>query len=309
MSSRVRLGAVTLVVAAMLLVACGDGADADRAASTRTSATGSCPSDPAPVRDVAYASVPGVDPSLLSLDVYPPTHGCPAPVVVWVHGGGWQVGDKRNQMADKVRLWRDAGYGVVSVNYRLTDPSAPAPVQYPTHDEDVAAAIAWVHGHVARFGGDPGRIAVLGHSAGAQIVATVATDARFLGAHGLGLDALRCAGALDTEGYDVAAPAGAGVELYREAFGDDPATWAEASPNTHVAPGTGIPHFLVVERGTPRRRRQADSFVTRLRAAAVPVTVVDAAPLSHAEVNSSIGRPGDTVMTPPLAAFLAECFS
>jgi acetyl esterase/lipase len=309
MSSRVRTGLVTLVAAVTLLAACGSGTDADPVGTTRATTAGSCPPEHAPVRDVAYASVPGVDPSLLSLDVYPATHGCPAPVVVWVHGGGWQVGDKGNQMTDKVELWRDAGDAVVSVNYRLTDPSVPAPVQYPMHDEDVAAALAWVHDHIARFGGDPGRIAALGHSAGAQIVATVATDGRFLGAHGLGLDALRCAGVLDTEGYDVSAPAGAGVDIYRDAFGDDPATWAEASPITHVAPGTGIPRFLVVERGTPRRRGQADAFVTRLREVGVPVTVVDAAPLTHAQVNSSIGRPGDTVVTPPLSAFLAECFA
>src|SRR5439155_313047 len=82
---------------------------------------------------------------------------------------------KRNQLTDKLRLWHDAGYTVVSVNYRLTDPATTATVRYPTHDEDVAAAVAWVHAHVARFGGDAERIALLGHSAGAQIVASIAT--------------------------------------------------------------------------------------------------------------------------------------
>jgi acetyl esterase/lipase len=261
------------------------------------------------VRDVQYADVPDAGATQLRLDVYPATHGCPAPVVVWVHGGGWRRGDKRNQMADKVRLWNDAGYSVVSVNYRLTDPSATTPVRSPAHDQDVAAAVAWVHDHIAEHGGDPDRIALLGHSAGAQIAASVGTDPRLLGAHGLGLDTLRCAGALDTEGYDVAVQARAGNAIYREAFGDDPAVWADASPINHVTAGAGIPRFLVVERGTPRRRQAAEEFGARLRGAGVPVTMVDGRSLSHADVNAAVGRAGDAIITPPLEAFLVECFA
>ena len=304
---------VAALGAAVLLGACGDGdgsGEADRAVATTTRTTASaCPGSTTRVQDIPYASVTGVDPGLLSLDVYPPTHGCPAPVVVWVHGGGWRAGDKSNQMADKVRLWRDAGYTVVSANYRLTDPARTPTVRYPMHDEDVAAAVAWVHGHIADFGGHPDRIALLGHSAGAQIVAGVGIDERFLGAHGLGLDAVRCVGALDTEGYDVTAMASTGNPVYRAAFGDDPATWVDASPIVHVEPGKDIPGFLVVERGTPRRRRAVEAFATRLRGAGVATTLMDVGSLSHAEVNAAIGRPGDAVMTPPLAAFLAECLA
>jgi acetyl esterase/lipase len=320
MGRRSRTGLAMVVVSVLALVsACGGGddgtgADRDATATSATSATtvvatrlpGSegCPAAMPALRDVAYGSDPQQ-----RLDVHPAPHGCPAPVVIWVHGGGWQRGDKRNQLADKVRLWNAAGYTVVSVNYRLTDPRAAMPVRYPTHDDDVAAAVAWVHDHIADSGGDPERLALLGHSAGAQIAASVGTDPKFLGAHGLGLDALRCVGALDTEGYDVAAIARTGNPLYRAVFGDDPATWAVASPIDHVAAGAGIPQFLVVERGTPRRRRAAESFVARLRVAGVPVTVVDAGALTHAQVSSAIGRAGDDVVTPRLRAFLAGCFA
>jgi arylformamidase len=181
-------------------------------------------------------------------------------------------------------------------------------VQYPDHEEDTAAAVAWVHEHIAEYGGDPRRIAVLGHSAGAHSVALIATDPSFLAARGLALGALRCAGALDTEGYDVAAGASSGNPLYLDAFGTDPATWAKASPINHVKARAGIPSFLVAERGTPLRRAEAEAFVARLRAAGVEVTVIDAGSLTHEEVNTQIGRPGDTVMTPPLSEFLASCF-
>ncbi len=307
------VGAALAVV--VLVTACsgGEGDEASRAPATTVVATrptdsSSCADTMPAVRDVQYATVPGVDRLLLALDVYPAPRGCPAPVVVWVHGGGWQRGDKRNQMDDKVRLWNGAGYTVVSVNYRLTDPGAPTPVRFPTHDEDVAAAVAWVHEHIAGYGGDPERISLLGHSAGAQIVASIATDPRYLADHGLGLDAVRCAGALDTEGYDVAAMAETGNPIYRAAFGDDPVAWKDASPIEHVSEGTDLPRFLVAERGSLRRRRAAEAFVSRLREAGGAVTVLDAGSLTHSEVNSTIGRKGDSVMTPSLETFLTECF-
>ena len=315
MSSSARPGVVTAVLGIALFAASCGGGEGDRsssAATTTTSATraaATCPDAGSEPKTVRYASMPGVVPNLLSLDVYPSPHGCPAPVVVWVHGGGWQVGDKRNQLGDKLRMFGAAGYTVVSVNYRLTDPTAPSPVRFPMHDDDVAAAVAWVHDQVDRFGGDPARLALVGHSAGAQIVAGLGTDERYLAAHGLGLDAVRCVVALDTEGYDVASVAATGNPIYRAAFGDDPSVWLDASPQSHVAPGKDIPSFLVAERGTARRRLAATRFAGALRDAGVSVTEVDAGTLSHADVNAALGRPGDTVITPPVSTFLDDCFA
>jgi len=200
---------------------------------------------------------------MTSVDVYRPGDLCDAPVVVWVHGGGWRRGDKVLQMPDKVRLARDNGWVLVSVNYRLTDPSAPDPVRYPTHNEDVATALAWVDDNIARYGGDPSRVAVLGHSAGAQIVASIGTDEHYLAAHDLSLSDIRCVGALDTEGFDVERMASTGNPIYRAAFGDDPAQWVDASPIRHIAPGKDIADFLVVERGGPARRLGQEAFRER----------------------------------------------
>jgi acetyl esterase/lipase len=302
---RARVAALSLLLASGLFA--GWTAESDPAGATASGACGRAGG----VRTVRYETVPGVAPRLTSLDVYPMAAGCDAPVLIWVHGGGWQIGDKANQVRDKARLAAEHGWVLVSVNYRLTDPANPAPVRYPTHNEDVAGAIAWVHDHIGADGGDPSRIALVGHSAGAQIVASIATDERYLDAHGLALSDLRCAGALDTEGFDVASRAegGPGAALYRAAFGDDPAAWADASPLLHVASGKGIPSFLVVERGTPARRAAQQRFVDALDAAGVAVTVLDAGTLTHGQVNSRIGAPGDTVMTPPLVTFLSGCFA
>ena len=76
-------------------------------------------------------------------------------------------------MADKVRWARSHGWVLVSVNYRLTRPGDANPARYPDHYDDVASALAWTVDHIDRYGGDPDRIAVLGHSAGADIVSNV----------------------------------------------------------------------------------------------------------------------------------------
>lgn len=310
-----RIAAVVLVHALVLGTAVAAAANASAAAAVADAAAPACPRPAKVTRDVAYESIPGVAPRATSLDVYAPAARgtcAPAPVVVWVHGGGWVKGDKRNNMADKVRLWNGQGYVVVSVNYRLSDPRNPSSVHYPSHNQDVASALAWIHAHIAAYGGNPQKLALLGHSAGGGIVAALSTDERYLGAHGLGLDTIDCVGNLDTEGYDVAAKAARndrGSRLYRFVFGTDPAVQADASPINHVAPGKHIPRSLVVERGEPRRRAIAEQFAAKLRSAGVSVTMLDAASLTHGQVNTNIGAAGDTVMTPAITSFLRTCFA
>jgi acetyl esterase/lipase len=264
-----------------------------------------------------YAVHEGVPANLNSVDVYRPgpvDGGCAGrPLVVWVHGGGWTEGDKTDDIDDKTRLFTGAGYAFASINYRLTDITIdpPAP-QYPVHDQDVADAVAWLIDHAAALGIDIHRIALLGHSAGGGIVAAITTDESFLRGHGLDLDAVRCAASIDGEGYDVTVgathPDPNVHTTYLNAFGKDPATWASASPMTHIAAGKGIPEYLVAARGTDMRLDLHAEFVAALRAAGVSTTVVDARSLDHGEVSTQIGAPGDTVMTPALMGFLGGCF-
>ncbi len=255
-------------------------------------------------RDLPYRPVPsGSDGGLVSLDVFDPVLpvGCePAPVMVWVHGGGWRGGDKANNTFAKMVMLASEGWMMVSVNYRLS----PA-VTHPTHNEDVAAAIAWVSGHAADYGADPGRISIMGHSAGAGIVSSIATDERYLQGVGLDLDDVDCAISLDTEAYDVAAQSDS--EIYRQAFGTDPAVWVDASPLTHVAPGKGMPDVMVVTRGSARRIALSTRFADAMAAAGSRTVLVDATPLTHEGVNDAVGAAGDILVTPPLLEFLEGC--
>lgn len=306
---------LALVLALVVVAACSGGGDDASPPSSRSSTTsstrgdGTDPCDPSIGRramDIPYARRAGSPAAQTSLDVYTPSVGCPAPVVIWVHGGGWTRGDKRNRIIPKVVAFTSEGYLLVSVNYRLVDAQFPDRVRYPAFNEDVAAAVAWVRRNIARYGGDPKRIALVGHSAGAAIAASVATDPRYLEQHDLGLDALTCAAPLDTEALDVRQLANSA--LHQRAFGADPDRLADASPITHIAPGNDIPPFLLVSRGPPGRRATVDAFAGALRAAEVPVTVVDGGALTHAQVAGKLGAPGDTTITPPVLAFLQECF-
>ena len=318
---------IAFIAVALALAGCG-GSDAD-AASDASSGVGTGGSaagatgggggttdeEGETLLDIPY--VEGSEPEQ-RLDLYTPAGPADAkrPVVVWVHGGAWAFGDKANGMDVKVPYFNGLGYVLASVDYRLSPPPEAMPasdrVMYPLHEQDVAAALAWIHRHVAEHGGDPERVAVLGHSAGAHLTALVATDPAFLQAHGLPLSSVRCVGTFDTDGYDIpelmAAPTGDQAVIYTNAFGDDPAVWEAASPMSHVASGGGIGAFLIAKRGGPARQADQVAFHDALVGAGVTATIVDATPLSHDEVNDHIGVPGETIMTPPITEFLAGCF-
>lgn len=301
------MGAVVLLVVISTL-ACGDGGSAQ-------SPTPSVPCGAATTEQ--YAQHEGAPVELNSLDVHLPGADDDAacsrrPLVVWVHGGGWTEGDKADGIQDKVRLFTDAGYVFASVNYRLTEPDlVPAAPRHPVHDQDVADAVAWLVQHSEEIGADPDRVAVLGHSAGGGITAAVATDGTYLSAHGLGVDAIRCAGSIDGEGYDVTRgathPDPNVNTTYLNAFGDDPDVWERASPVNNVRRDAGIPAFFIAARGTAMRLDLHAEFAAALRDADVPVTVIDARELDHAEVSDDIGDPDDTVVTPALMEFLDGC--
>ena len=263
---------------------------------------------------VAYTTIAGVDPNLTSLDIYQPlSSACDGPVVMWVHGGGYSVGDKANQIANKAKLFNDAGWILVSVNYRLTTFPFSSSAQFPDHYNDVATAVAWVHDNIASYGGDPNRIALLGHSAGADIVSNVVTNPVYLQEVDLDLTAIKCAGPLDTEGFDKerAGSNEADGELaqWKNALGNNPDYIAATSATLLIEPDNGIPPMIGVVRGTAGRQAIETAFLDALEAAGIATVTIDARSLTHNEVNNQIGANGDQVMTAPLMQFLTNCLT
>jgi acetyl esterase/lipase len=276
--------------------------------------TDGCTTPAASPTTVAYAQVPGVDPNLMSVDVYGLPAGCgPAPVVFWVHGGGWSKGDKANEGTASKAAWAAShGWALVAVNYRLSVPGAG--VVWPTHGRDVAAAVTYTLDHAEQFGIDPARVALMGHSAGAHIVSFLAVAPDQLAVSGREAPAVSCLVALDTEGYDLVDRVDTGPDITDEmianAFGIDTTALVAASPLQTLQANRGTPpDAIVVTRGLPQRKAQANDFADALKAHGAEVTVVDATGYSHADVSVRLGSPSDTVVTPPVTTFLESCLA
>lgn len=261
------------------------------------------------VRDIPYAEPAE---ARQVLDVHKPAGATKAPVVVWIHGGGWQQGDKADVQA-KPKFFTDRGFVFVSTNYRFLPE-----VEMEAIVRDVAKAVGWVHRHIAAHGGDPARILVMGHSAGAQLAALVCTDERYLKAEGVPPAAIQGCVPVDGDTFDLPAII-ATAELratlhgqpppdrgHRRKFGDDPRKFVDFSAVTHVAKGKGIPPFLILHvAGHPDTTAQAVRLGAVLREAGVPATVFAAQETTHRRINDDLGQPEDPA-TAALAAFLAR---
>ena len=245
------------------------------------------------------------------LDIYSPPNAKNLPVVFWIHGGGWQTGDKKN-VALKPQWFMDKGFVFVSTNHRLLPE-----VDMGTLTRDVAKAFAWMTKHIAEYGGDPKRVFVGGHSSGAQLATLICTDDRYLKAEGVGFDVLIGCVPVDGDTYDVPAIIETaetrrrvhGQEQakygHREKFGNDPEKHKDFSAVTHVAKGKGIPPFLVLHVANhPDNSAQAFRLGTVLKAGGVPATVFGAKDTDHSKLNNDLGLPDDPA-TKELTKFIA----
>lgn len=261
---------------------------------------------------IQYKQVNGVAPNLLSLDVYHFREATQQkPVVIYVHGGGFALGDKAYKMSSKLDLFSSLDYIFVSINYRLspgvysTDPNR---IMYPTHHNDVADAIKWVHDSIGNYGGNNQKIALLGHSAGAQLIALTATRHLFLPSRGINLNQIKGVACIDTEGYDVASLCNEGNQIYLNAFGQANTFWIEASPINNLVSSTGYPKFFIAKRGALSRITYSNAFISKLKSVGVSVREVTANQYGHEEINDAIGASGETIITQPLKDFFVECF-
>ncbi|HVK14148.1 MAG TPA: alpha/beta hydrolase [Gemmataceae bacterium] len=240
-------------------------------------------------RDLAYAEPRNAK---QTLDVYAPAQGKGHPIVVWVHGGGWQAGDKKD-VDHKPQAFVDRGYVFVSVNYRLL----PDKVTIGQMAEDVATAIRWVHDHARDYGGDPDTILVMGHSAGAQLAALVCTDGSYLKAEKVQLSVIKGCVPVDGDTYDVPMQIKTveqrRADIYRKKFGDA-ASQVALSPVTHVARDKGIPPFLILHVADhPETKGQSQRLAGALEASGVPAKAYPAEGKTHTTINTELGLPDD----------------
>ncbi len=234
------------------------------------------------------------------VDIYAPESAKNLPVVFWIHGGGWQTGD-RTSIQLKPQAFVDKGLVFVSTGYRLL-PN----VDMGTIFRDIAKSLHWVHDHIAEHGGDPKRILVMGHSAGAQLAALICIDDRLLKAEGLSLAMIKGCVPVDGDTYDVPAIIETAETRrrvhgqpqaklgHREKFGNDPAKHRDYSAVTHVAKGKGIPPFLILHVADhPDTSAQAERLEAVLKDAGIPAKRFAAKETNHSKLNENLGLPDD----------------
>ena len=208
-------------------------------------------------RDVPYGTHPRQ-----VLDLYQPDNASSSDVVLFVHGGAFVRGSKsvNGEIYDNLPYWfANQGLVAINVEYRL---AADAP--YPGGGEDVAAAIEWAARNVGRFGGDPQRLVLIGHSAGATHVATAILDPvlaarRRPEVRGMVLLSGRLRADVLRENPNAAA-----VRAY---FGDDPARYEERSPVTYVERCDLAVFLAIAEYENPYLDVYGAEFFYRLTAA------------------------------------------
>ncbi|MBI5692996.1 MAG: alpha/beta hydrolase [Verrucomicrobia bacterium] len=269
---------------------------------------------PALAADAPYllkSNLPYASPALERqvLDIYTPPGAKNLPVVFWIHGGGWQAGDKTS-VQQKPQAFVERGFVFVSTNYRLLPQ-----VEMGEIFRDVAQSLAWVHRNIAAHGGDPRRIFVMGHSAGAQLAALLCTDDRLLRAHGVPFAVLKGCVPVDGDTFDLPAIITTAEtrrrahgqpepkSTHRVKFGTE-AQHRDYSAVTHVAPNKGIPPFLILHiNANPDTTAQAQRLAAVLKAAKIPVKVVGDREANHSSLNANLGLPGDAC-TKELFAFV-----
>ncbi len=216
------------------------------------------------------------------LDVYAPPHGprAPAPVAVFFYGGSWDSG-RRQDYGWVGRALASRGFVAVIADYRLYPE-----VRYPGFLEDGAAAVRWASDNAARYGGDPHRIVLLGHSAGAYNAVMLGLDKRYLRAAGVDPAHVKAVAGLSGP-YDFLPLRG---EITERVFGqapDLPATQPLAHVDEHSPPAflaTGDDDRTVWPKNTVALAR-------KLRAAGVDVEERHYPGVDHVRMVLALSRP------------------
>jgi len=247
-------------------------------------------------KDIKYAHRRLTRDALTSLDIYEPGTNStgPRPTLIYIHGGGWAIGDKA-RVHHKATWATYHGWNFVSINYRLSPR-----VQHPDHAIDAAAAIAYVIEHATEHNTDPTKLVIMGHSAGAHLAAIVATDESLLAKHNLAPSDLSGVVLLDGAGYDIPTQmnspllTGRTRTMYENAFGDDPKLWITASPTLQAKPGDDLPPLLAIHVGDRQRSRvESTNLVTAWQATPAKALIHHAPDKDHASINKDLGTKND----------------
>ena len=238
------------------------------------------------VRGIAYLPDAHYADNKDKLDLYLPEGRTNVPVIVSYYGGALMAGDK-DQEEFIGRRFAAAGFATAVVNYRLS----PA-VTHPAHVQDAAASFAWVKRNIAKYSGNPDQVFIIGHSAGAYLVALLATDERHVAAHKLSLRDIR--GVVPVSAFYWVERPGVAPDRDKSVWGTDTRVWTDASPAHHLRKDAPPMLVLYADGDEEWRRQQNTEMVQVLKAAgAAPVDIAQIAGRTHMSIWSKIAAPND----------------
>jgi acetyl esterase/lipase len=193
--------------------------------------------------------------------------------IVFIYGGGWHAGSRKSvrPIGEK---FQKLGYGCALLSHRLMPPD-----KFPAQIDDVAAAFAWIHKHIAEKGGDPKRLIMMGHSSGAHLSLLLATDPKYLAKHKLSPVDIKAVVGLSPPvnleqrpggiGFGDALMGGKGADV----FGRDSVVMKDASPIQHVTKNLPPTLLIVGENDFPKLDEDAKTFVEKAKAENATATV------------------------------------
>ena len=239
------------------------------------------------------------------LDIYSLPNAKNAPVMIYVHGGAWTRGS-RSQVSVKPDHFSGLGYVFVSIDYRLVPT-----VKIEDQLEDIDYALGWINQNISKYGGNANNLHLMGHSAGAHLVAMSGVSPGKLGRKLIDSGALRTIISNDTMAYDMSriahARGGRLPAIYANVFGNEKKRWENLSPQHHVNGLNKTPAWLVMFSGQKFvrfRTKSALNFAYLLRQANGKVSVFDGSKFSHREMTTLIGV--DDELTGAIDGFLGR---
>ena len=254
------------------------------------------------VRNLCYTSASPCDTPRHTLDLYQPT-GKAWPVIVFVHGGNWDSGDKNYRAggadvyANIGRFYASRGIAVAVINYRL-QPN----IEWPAQVDDVQVATAWVRGNIEGYGGRPDRLFLMGHSAGAHLASLAALTSSNAGIRGVIAVSGAALDLADEQTYRL----GADRSYYRQHFqgGDRSDEWQRRASPAQFANAKAPPFLILYATGESKAlQRQSQVLHDALIKAGAESQLVPVQGESHTRMVLALSR-GDKAAGPAILSFV-----
>ncbi len=247
-------------------------------------------------KDISYHHTPVSTQQIL--DIYVPDgvdNFARLPVHIFVHGGAWTKGDKKLKRPD-IQAYTDRGVILVSLNYRLGPKH-----KYPDNVKDIVQASAWIRKNIRAYSGNPNRLVLSGHSAGAHLAALVGVGTPDVPAAPSG-QIYKAIFSVDTASYDLTQKSEGKLSRWvnrqkRSVFGRNPAALRRASPLHQIERRARYsPMHLYVTASRPDAVQHTQNFQQALRGAGQPAhSHVMNATLSHADMRDEIFNPNSVI--------------